>query len=104
MVAWHGGFKVDLISSNFNITNLLIYVDDAIHFLLSLIYCLNKWFEKSSFWRIVDQTLANLNRPWAALGDFNAILSSAEKRGGHCFSSSSSNGLRNLMASRGLVD
>lgn len=35
-VVWHVGLKVDVISSNSNIINLLLYVDDSIPFLLLL--------------------------------------------------------------------
>ncbi|KAJ6405030.1 hypothetical protein OIU84_013079 [Salix udensis] len=50
---------------------------------ITFVYGHNKPTDRQALWaHLQDQSSANLNRPWAILGDFNAILSHADRAGG----------------------
>ena len=50
---------------------------------ITIVYGHNKPTDRQALWaHLQDQSSANLTRPWAILGDFNAVLSHADRVGG----------------------
>ncbi|KAJ6670036.1 hypothetical protein OIU85_021997 [Salix viminalis] len=50
---------------------------------ITFVYGHNKPTDRQALWaHLQDQSSANQTRPWAILGDFNAILSHADRAGG----------------------
>lgn len=52
----------------------------------------------------MDNIAAAFTGPWILLGDFNTVLSQAEKTGGRPVTSSSASGLTGIITKHGLID
>ncbi|KAG8371223.1 hypothetical protein BUALT_Bualt13G0065400 [Buddleja alternifolia] len=59
---------------------------------------------KARFWDTLIEIGNTFNGPWLILGDFNAIFSQKEKKGGHQFVSSSFGGFKGFIDEGDLVD
>lgn len=68
------------------------------------IYCPCYPSGKAFFWSSLNQISISISEPWLILGDFNSIISQAEKNGGNPFSSSSSTNLSAELSNLGLID
>jgi hypothetical protein len=105
VVAWNTNIDVEPISlSKFQIS-CLIYSDPTQQpWLLSCLHGPSSWTEKLGFWESITQIGESFTGPWMIMGDLNAILSQADKKGGRTFVSSSTDPFFNFVHSNGLVD
>lgn len=105
LFAWRLGLEVEVICINANAISLLVYSDPSnTPWLLTGVYGSTEWLQKWDFWQSLQALAHAFAGPWMCIGDFNCILNSSEKRGGHSFVSSSHNLFHNLMDACGLID
>ncbi|GLT69224.1 hypothetical protein SLA2020_413920 [Shorea laevis] len=85
--------------------SFLVYSNPASSpWLVSCAHAPSTGADRSSFWSLLESTGNRFQGPWILIGDFNAILSSAEKKGGRNFGSPSHNSFVDFVHSNGLVD
>ena len=84
-MAWINSGEAKPIQSNYNMINLIIFLD-LIHQLYGLSY--NR-LKPNIFLEALEQVIESSDGPFLVIGDFNYILSSEDKSSGGIFSSSS---------------
>lgn len=105
VVAWKESVEVEPINlGRFQIT-CLVYSDPPHQpWMLSCIHGPSSWANKPGFWHNLQVIGNSFAGPWMLMGDFNAILSQQDKRGGRPFASSSTDPFFSFVHSFGLVD
>ncbi|KAL0306821.1 UNVERIFIED_CONTAM: hypothetical protein Sradi_6099400 [Sesamum radiatum] len=68
------------------------------------IHCPVVTIRKPLFWHHFNEIASSFDGPWLVMGDFNAILSQDENRGGRPFASASRNSLRYELDCCNLID
>ncbi|KAL0378395.1 UNVERIFIED_CONTAM: LINE-1 retrotransposable element O protein [Sesamum radiatum] len=87
-----------LLSSNLIFSNFVLAVNKA------GVHCPAVSCFKPVFWQSLNEIHQSFAGPWLVVGDFNAVLSQVEKRGGKPFASASKNSLRDELDSCNLID
>lgn len=91
--------------SNLNILSVLVYPDlSHSSFVLSIISGPSRYLEKHLFWDNLANLADSISKPWVSIGDFNAVSSQREKRGGQLVACFSHFGLNSLINDFGLID
>ena len=104
-LCWKLGVDIEVTSQNKNLINVLILSNPLFSpWMLSSIYGPPVARLRNSFWESLHKANQSFCGPWLYLGDFNALLSQFDKRGGKPFASSSTNGFSNLISYHGLID
>ncbi|KAK3014661.1 hypothetical protein RJ639_009556 [Escallonia herrerae] len=99
-LAWKLGVNIEIVSGNATFINAIVFLDpSSTPWMLSAIYGPPYKQSKSEFWNSLRQITEAFARPWLAIGDFNEVIASSEKRGGRDLASSSSGGLLKILAS-----
>jgi hypothetical protein len=105
VVACKVGTDAEPVVLNTHQISFLVYSDPAsTPWLVTCAHAPSAGIDRSSFWSLLESTGDRFRGPWILIGDFNAILSSAEKKGGRNFGSPSHNFFVDFVHSNGLVD
>lgn len=94
-----------IILANNNVIHCTIQrstTDDPWHF--SAIYAPPYPSDRARFWEVLLDIGHSVQGPWCLLGDFNCVLETHDKQGGRPVASSSSNGLRRVVDTFGLIN
>lgn len=70
---------------------------DDVPWQLTLVYSPPTYHMRRDFWDSLDGIGRAFSGPWLVIGDFNFVLTSADKRGGQAAVGSSSGGLRRVV-------
>ncbi|KAL1172791.1 hypothetical protein V6Z11_A05G372700 [Gossypium hirsutum] len=82
-IAWRDSFCVEIIKSHPQFVIVKVYRSSFKHsFLTAFVYGSPNSHKIIHIWWALHSTISMDDSPWMAIGDFNAILSSNEKRGG----------------------
>lgn len=93
-----------MLSTN-NLINCLVFTNnDSPPWKLTFVYSPPNCASKHGFWDSLDAIGRSFEGPWMIIGDFNAVLNSADKLGGLPVSRPSRGGLRGLIYDHGLID
>jgi hypothetical protein len=85
-VTWKQGFVLDPIHLDENHISCRVVSSPPLSFwMISCVYAPPSIQSRSIFWSKLTDLGSSFDGPWLLLGDFNAILSSAEKCGGRSF-------------------
>jgi hypothetical protein len=104
-VAWKMGTEIEPVFLNNHQISFLVYSDPpSSPWLASCVHAPYIWSSRRGFWQDLERVGLRFGGPWLLIGDFNAILSSAEKKGGRLFGSSSHSLFGNFVQDNGLVD
>jgi endonuclease/exonuclease/phosphatase (EEP) superfamily protein YafD len=91
LVACKLGTDAEPIALNNHQISFLIYSAPASQpWLVTCAHAPSTWHDRSPFWKDIEEVGARFLGPKLLIGDFNAVLSPAEKFGGRDFGSSSS--------------
>jgi hypothetical protein len=91
-VTWKQGFILETIQLDQNHISCLEVADSPQHsWIISCVYVPHTLLSQSAFWSHLSNLGNSFGGAWLLLGDFNVILSSADKCGGHSFGSTSRN-------------
>jgi hypothetical protein len=105
VVAWKMGTDIEPVFLNNHQISFLVYSDPTSSpWLASCVHAPYIWGLRRGFWQDLSRVGKRFGGPWMLIGDFNAILSSAEKKGGRLFGSSSHSLFGNFVQENGLVD
>ena len=104
-VAWKMGTEIEPVFLNNHKISFLVYLDlTSSPWLASYIHAPYIWRSHRCFWQDLDRVGFRFGSWWLLIGDFNAIISSAKKKGGRIFGSSSHSLFGNFVQDNGLVD
>jgi hypothetical protein len=104
-VTWKLGFSSELLCLDQNHISCMVVSDPSpCSWLISCVYAPHTMQERNIFWANLTSLGSSFGGPWLLLGDFNAILSSVDKRGGRSFGSTSHFDFVDFVHSNALVD
>ncbi|XP_059444796.1 uncharacterized protein LOC132176566 [Corylus avellana] len=104
-VTWKPGFSLEPIYLDQNQISCRVVSDPSpCSWLISCVYAPHSLQDRNTFWTNLTRVGSSFDGPWLLLGDFNAILSSADKRGGRSFGSPSHFDFVDFVHSNALVD
>jgi hypothetical protein len=104
-LSWKQGVIADLVCASVNMISVIIFSDPPHKpWMLTGIYGPPYNSQKPAFWDSLEKVLSTFSGPWIGLGDYNYLLSNADKKGGVFFASSSSSSMRNRVDALGLID
>jgi hypothetical protein len=104
-LAWKQGVDIEPVHLDKNYIACLVYSKPShCPWLLSGIYAPRTSQRKEIFWFVLSSLGNSFGGAWLLMGDFNSILSAAEKSGGHKFRSSSHGNFVDFVHSNALVD
>lgn len=73
-------FDLHVLFSSAQLVHCLVYVKALRQLVaISFVYGYNDGNNRNSLWRDLDSISLNIDKPWCCLGDFNAIISPAER-------------------------
>lgn len=102
---WHEELEVTILSKNPHMIHARISHEVLpTKWLLTCVYGPPYYGSKKSFWEDLSKMAANIDEPWALIGDFNEILSEHDKIGGKHIASSSKKHLQNFIEHSGCID
>lgn len=109
LLAWNNNIRVKILSSSQSQIHAEVSHDlnSSPAWLFSGVYCPCYPIGKTQFWIDINSFADNLittTTPWLLMGDFNSIISQAEKSGGKSFASSSKKTLYNDLNNLHLID
>jgi hypothetical protein len=105
VVAWKMGTDIEPVFLNKHQISFLVYSDPTSSpWLASCVHASYEWRFRKGFWQDLNRVGNRFGGPWMLIGDFNAIISLAEKKGGRIFGSSSHSLFGNFVHDNGLVD
>ncbi|XP_059451039.1 uncharacterized protein LOC132181825 [Corylus avellana] len=104
-VTWKYGFSLDLVNLDQHHISCMV-VSDPPHrsWLISCVYAPHTVQNRFALWSNLSALGSSFGGAWLLLGDFNAILSSADKCGGRNFGSTSHMDFVDFVHSNALVD
>ena len=104
-VTWKQGFSLEPICLDQNqIFCRMVSDPSPCSWLISCIYAPHSPQDRNSFWPTLTSVGSSFEGPWFLLGDFNAILSSVDKKGGRSFGSPFHFDFVDFVHSNALVD
>ncbi|KAL0410725.1 UNVERIFIED_CONTAM: hypothetical protein Slati_3662200 [Sesamum latifolium] len=104
-LAWTASVSVNIILENPWMINALICLNATPHpWQFTGVHCPAVSCFKPVFWQSLNEIHQSFTGPWLVMGDFNAVLSQVEKRGGKPFASASRNSLGDELDSCNLID
>jgi exonuclease III len=104
-VTWKYGFTLNLVRLDQHHISCMVVSDPPLcSWLISCVYAPHTAQNRSALWSNLSELGNSFNGPWLLLGDFNAILSAADKCGGRSFGSSSHLDFVNFVQTNALVD
>jgi hypothetical protein len=104
-IAWKYGVDIEPIQHDSNHISCLVYSDPPHSpWLLTCVYAPHTYQMRSDFWEFLSNIGNSFGGPWLLLGDFNSILSPAEKFGGRPFGSLSHRLFEDFVHSNALID
>lgn len=105
VLMWHDVVNLTVIFSNENIINCVIQEDSDIpDWQFTCLYDPPVPGLRAQFWDSLADIGTAFTGPWNIIGDFNALLSQDDKKGGRAVSQSSNGGFRHLINTHGLID
>lgn len=106
IVAWKDTINCTVISLNTSsfIHTSIFHDPNVSKWLCTFVYTPCNPLLKASFWNSISELNVSSHYPWLLIGDFNAITSQLEKKGGLLFASSSSNSFTYELNNLGLID
>jgi exonuclease III len=105
LLAWKIGVDIEVTVANQSIINVLIFSEPEYHpWMLTLVHGPPSKYGRIPFWDHLKKIAAAFSGPWLCCGDFNCIVSQAEKKGGRSFVESSRGELRNFLDNCSLID
>ncbi len=105
LLAWKIGVDIEVTVTNQSIINVLIFSELEYHpWMLTLVHGPLSKYGRIPFWDHLNKIAAAFLSPWLCCGDFNCIVSQAEKKGGRSFVESSKEELRNFLGNCNLID
>jgi exonuclease III len=104
-VTWKQGFVLETIQLDQNhISCLVVAHSPQSSWMISCVYAPHTLLSRNAFWSQLSNLGNSFGGAWLLLGDFNAILSPADKCGGRSFGSTSHHDFADFVHSNGLVD
>lgn len=105
VMAWTNNINltISLLNSTF-IHAQITHDPNSPTWFLTAVHCPSNPIKKCQFWNSITNLNIRDSEPWLLIGDFNSVLSQAEKRGGIPFASSSNNSFSNELNNLGLID
>lgn len=102
---WNDTVTFNIIISNTNLINCMV-CDDACFpdWLFTFIYGPPVPGMRPAFWDQLTTIGDSFNGAWSLIGDFNTLLSQADKQGGRAVSNSSVGGFQHFINTFGLLD
>ncbi|KAI3965252.1 hypothetical protein MKW92_011399, partial [Papaver armeniacum] len=79
---WKDDVNIEVVSQSSNLIHAIVHDNSLLSWNLFCIYGPPVSSQRSSFWQNMTEYAQNFNGPKCFIGDFNAIVSSAEKFGG----------------------
>ncbi|KAL0434725.1 UNVERIFIED_CONTAM: hypothetical protein Sradi_0180400 [Sesamum radiatum] len=104
-LAWNPSITVNVVLKSPWLINALIFLNaDPWPWQFTGVHCPAVTSLKPLFWQSISDICSSFDEPWLIMGDFNAVLSQDEKRGGKPFASASRNALGNELDVCHLID
>lgn len=105
LLIWRQCIKIQVIVAHDNYINSLVF-DELFEepWQMTTVYGPPIPQQRPFFWDCMDTIGNSFNGAWMMIGDFNAVLSSADKVGGKPVASSSNGGFRRMIDDNGLID
>jgi hypothetical protein len=105
VVACKFGFEAEQVALSNHRISLLVHSDPpSSSWLVTCAHAPSAWNDRGNFWFDVENIGQRFRGPWLLIGNFNAIISSAEKKGGRNFGSPSHNVFVDFVHCNGLTD
>jgi exonuclease III len=104
-VTWKFGFTLDPVRLDQNHISCMVVSDPPLcSWLISCVYAPHTVHNRFALWSNLSELGNSVNGPWLLLGDFNAILSAADKCGGRSFGNASHLDFVDFVNTNALVD
>lgn len=101
---WKNSFQLTcLVSHEQSLTFALGRVDDPVAY-ISIVYAKCLVTDRRSLWNHLSSFASSISLPWIVGGDFNALTSASEKRGGAAPNRGSMEDFQNLISAASLMD
>lgn len=102
-ILWNkNNIHVDFIAENFQSISVKVSMTGKPDWTLSVVYASPNHSSRASLWPYFDNLIATHAIPWFLIGDFNELISAADKSDGHL--SGRFGGLRDWINSHALID
>lgn len=95
-------WKVSILNSSPQWVHLSVSWKRQESWLITVVYASPNLARRVQLWDDLSQLAETIDQPWSVLGDFNAIFTDEERRGGA--SSPSTMGFRDMISNCNLVD
>lgn len=104
-LSWKDGVDIEPVILDQNCISCLVFSDPpSFPWLFSGVYAPSTSQKRADFWDFVSGFGSSFGGAWLLLGDFNSVISPAEKSGGRAFGSTSQNEFSDFVHSNALVD
>lgn len=105
LLAWKNSINIKTIITTDNYINSLVFVNSTdVPWQLTVVYGSPVPHQRQLFWDDLSTIGNSFAGAWLVIGDFNVVLSSADKIGGRPVASSSSGGFQKMINDKGLID